>query len=73
MIAALIKYRWLIVGAASILAIGGAWVHGYNKGVKHERIKIVEKRVEVLEKRSAIANKRPDRSGVVKRLREGTF
>lgn len=73
MISALIKYRWLITISAFILSTGGAWVHGYTKGVKHERVKIIEKRVEVFEKRNAIANKRPDRSDTVKRLYEGTF
>lgn len=68
-----LKYRWLIVAAVSFLAVGGAWVHGYTKGVMHERVKIIEKRVEVFQERSVIANKRPDRSGVIKRLYDGSF
>lgn len=37
----LIKYRWLIAGAAVILAIGGAWVHGYMKGVASVKLNLM--------------------------------
>lgn len=73
MLAALIRYRWLVTAAVSVLLIGGAWVHGYMKGSAHERVKVITQTVKVMEKRNEIASKRPDSSGVIKRLREGSF
>jgi hypothetical protein len=73
MFAALIQYRWLIMGAGVFILIGSAWVHGYIKGSAHERAKIITQTVKVMEKRNEIASKRPDKFGVIKRLRDGSF
>lgn len=45
MIAALIKYRWLLLSGGVVAFIAGAWVHGYQEGKAHVRASIAEKQI----------------------------
>jgi len=64
---------YAIISALFLALLGGA----FFSGVLVERSKCnarnLNKKLEITEVRNEIANKRPDRSGVVKRLRDGTF
>ena len=73
MMAALIKWRWAAVLSLWALSAGGAYVKGYLDRDETVRIRVVEKQVKLMEKRHEIAKNRPDRGGVVERLRGGSF
>ena len=73
MIGMIIKYRRVALLGAALLAIGAGWLHGYFSGKAAERVNVLEKTVTVNEKRNEIASNPVDATGLVERLRNGTY
>lgn len=64
-------FLWALLAGVVSLSVGIFWLrYSVYREFQNDQM---QQTIIIQEKRHEIANNRPDRSGVVKRLREGTF
>lgn len=60
---------YLVIFTLVSTILGGVWYHGFLSGVANEK----DKANKTTEQRNEVANKRPDDTVTINRLRKGSF